>query len=126
MREVLEGRRSIQLSYGRILGYSVIQQQLFCNFNHLCFKILGALGAINGWNVETDTDSIRFIDVGPLFTDGIRTGSSPCLRLVPPPKNCWYLPDRVHLLAMSFGIDGRHGNQRCSRLLCKYGVPFRV
>jgi hypothetical protein len=34
----LEGRRSIQLSYGRNLGYSFIQQQLRREFNHLCLE----------------------------------------------------------------------------------------
>ena|ERR1700719_1157509 len=57
----LEGRRSIQLSYGRILGYSFIQQHLRCYFNCLCFKILGALGAISGWNGETDAHPVCFI-----------------------------------------------------------------
>ena len=39
----LEGRRSIQLSYGRILGRSFIQQHLPFNFNYLCSENPGAL-----------------------------------------------------------------------------------
>jgi hypothetical protein len=57
----LEGRRSIQLSYGRILGYSFIQQHLRCDFNHLCSKFLGAAWSnSNGWNGETDPYCFRF------------------------------------------------------------------
>jgi hypothetical protein len=41
----LEGRRSIQLSYGRILGYSLILLELQHQFDNRLVRNLGAFGA---------------------------------------------------------------------------------
>jgi hypothetical protein len=42
----LEGRRSIQLSYGRILGYSLILLKLQHQFDNRLVRNLGAFGAL--------------------------------------------------------------------------------
>jgi hypothetical protein len=54
----LEGRRSIQLSYGRILGYSLILLLLQFHFE---FQPVGSFGALwSNWNVEPDAHRLRF------------------------------------------------------------------
>ena len=45
----LEGRRSIQLSYGRMFGYSLILLKLKHQFDNRLFRNLGAFGAI--WSI---------------------------------------------------------------------------
>jgi hypothetical protein len=55
---LLEGRRSIQLSYGRILGNSIISQHLCCYRNCLRCFFFGALWSI--WNLKTDAHRLCF------------------------------------------------------------------
>jgi hypothetical protein len=53
----LEGRRSFQLSYGRILGYSLILLVLRCQFEFQFFRNFGALWSNINRNFESGTCS---------------------------------------------------------------------
>jgi hypothetical protein len=70
----LEGRRSIQLSYGRILGCSLILLLLQFQFEFQFFRNFEALWSDN-WNREANAYSVRLQKVGfQFFVSMLRMG----------------------------------------------------
>src|SRR5258706_9522876 len=79
-------RRSIQLSYGRILGNSTISHQLRGNCNLLLDRNFGALWSNISWYFESDADYFRFVESLFEFFIHARIEFGHCFRLVPHPK----------------------------------------